>query len=308
MLTVASKNLLLAKSKAHGKNIAINAVFYFLLISIGFVYLYPLLYMIITSLMTTEDLINPTIMWVPTRLDLSNFEMVWSVLEYPKSLVISIVFSVICAGLQTISCALMGYALARYPVPLKRLWMVLLIVVFIIPSDVLTIPRYVLFNSYNLIGSPLAMILPAALGQGLKSSIFVLIFMQSFASCPKSFDEAAQLDGAGRLRVFAKIALPMAVPVIVLCVIFSLVWYWNETAQTSMLVGSDFGTLPLQLQSFDNLFKNEFPTSFGDEANRLNERYQFSATLLVIAPLVIFYLFMQKQFVKGIESAGITGE
>lgn len=297
-----------AKAQAEGKNVALNAVIYFLLICIGFVYLYPFLYMIVTALMTTEDLINPTIMWVPTKLDLSNFEMVWGVLDYPTSLMTSIIFSVICALLQTICCALMGYALARFNVPFKKLWVVLLILTFIIPADVVMIPRYILFNSFKMIGSPLAMIIPAALGQGLKSSIFVLIFMQAFAAVPKSFDEAAQLDGAGRIRVFFKIALPMAVPSIVLCIIFSLVWYWNETAQTAMLVGSGFQTLPLQLQSFDSLFGASFSTSFGDTSNRLNERYQFAATLLTIVPLMLFYLVMQKQFVKGIESAGITGE
>ena len=296
------------KMKQGASAVGVDAIVYFLLICIGFVFLYPLLYMIVTSLMCEEDLINPTIAWVPTRLDLSNFEMVWSVLDYPKSLGISIVFSVICAVLQTVSCALMGYAMARFRVPFKKLWMVLLIFIFIIPSDVITIPRYILFNELSLIGSPLAMVLPAALGQGLKSSIFVLIFMQAFNSVPKSFDEAAQLDGAGRLRIFFKIALPMAVPSIVLCLLFSIVWYWNETAQTAMLIGGDFQTLPLQLQAFNTLFGASFSTDFGDTANRLNERYQFAATLLTIVPLILFYLVMQKQFVKGIESAGITGE
>ena len=296
------------KAKAEGKKFAFNSVLYFLLICIGFVYIYPLIYMIVTSLMTTEDLINPTIMWVPTKIDFSNFEMVWGVLDYPTSLMTSILFSVICALLQTVCCALMGYALARFEVPLKKFWIVMLIVTFMIPADVIMIPRYILFNSFKMIGSPMSMILPAALGQGLRSSIFVLIFMQAFAAVPKSFDEAAQLDGAGRIRVFFKIALPMAIPSIVLCIIFSLVWYWNETAQTAMLIGSDFQTLPLQLQSFDALFKSSFSTSFGDEANRLNERYQFAATLLTSVPLMLFYLVMQKQFVKGIESAGITGE
>jgi len=296
------------KAKQKARAIGTDTIVYFLLICIGFVFLYPLLYMVVTSLMSTEDLINPTIAWVPTHIDLSNFEMVWSVLDYPASLGISVGFSVLCAILQTMSCALMGYAMARFHVPFKMLWMGLLIFIFLIPSDVVTIPRYILFNELKLIGSPLAMILPAALGQGLKSSIFVLIFMQAFNAVPKSFDEAAQLDGAGRLRVFFKIALPMAVPSIVLCILFSLVWYWNETAQTAMLVGGDFQTLPLQLQSFNALFGASFSTDFGDTANRLNERYQFAATLLTIAPLIIFYLVMQKQFVKGIESAGITGE
>jgi multiple sugar transport system permease protein len=258
--------------------------------------------------MSTEDLINPTIAWVPTRVDLSNFEMVWSVMDYPASLTTSVVFSLVCAVLQTVSCALMGYALARFRVPFKMLWMALLIFIFIIPADVITIPRYILFNELKLIGSPLAMALPAALGQGLKSSIFVLIFMQAFNSVPKSYDEAAQLDGAGRLKVFFVVALPMAVPSIVLCLLFSLVWYWNETAQVALLVGGDFQTLPLQLDAFNSLFASSFSTSFGDTANRLNERYQFAATLLTIIPLVAFYLVMQKQFVKGIESSGITGE
>lgn len=294
--------------KRRAQGIGINTILYFLLICIGFVYLYPVLYMVVTSLMSTEDLINPTISWVPTGLDLSNFQMVWSVLDYPTSLGVSVAFSLVCALLQTVSCALMGYALARFRVPCKKLWMALLIVIFIIPTDVITIPRYILFNELKLVGSPLAMALPAALGQGLKSSIFVLIFMQAFNSVPKSFDEAAQLDGAGRLKVFFVVALPMAVPSIVLCLLFSLVWYWNETAQVALMVGGDFQTLPLQLEAFNSLFGASFATSFGDTANRLNERYQFAATLLTILPLLLFYLVMQKQFVKGIESTGITGE
>ncbi len=285
-----------------------NALTYFLLICIGLVFLYPLLYMVVTSLMSTEDLINPTISWIPTKVDISNFKEAWSVMDYPASFTTSVIFSVVCAVLQTVSCALMGYALARFRVPLKKLWMALLLLFFIIPSDVITIPRYILFTQLELVGSPFAMILPAALGQGLKSSIFVLIFMQAFKTIPKSYDEAAQLDGAGRLKVFFSVALPMAIPSIVLCLLFSIVWYWNETAQVALLVGGDFHTLPLQLDSFNSLFNASFSTAFGDTTNRLNERYQFAATLLTIIPLVAFYLVMQKQFVKGIESSGITGE
>lgn len=303
-----NKVFLKSQLKKTAKTVGINSIFYFLLITVGFVFLYPLLYMVITAFMTTEDLINPTIMWVPTKLALTNFTMVWEALEYPKALLTSIIFVTICAFFQTLSCALMGYALAKFDVPLKNLWVAILVLLFVIPTDVMTIPRYVLFNSYGLIGSPLSMIIPAALGQGLKSTIFILIFMNGFASVPKSFDEAASLDGAGKFKVFTHIAIPMATPVITLCVIFSVVWYWNDTAQTAMLVGGDFGTLPLQLQRFDGAFKNMVSAGFGDASNRLNECYQFAAVLITIVPLIIFYLVMQKHFVKGIESSGITGE
>lgn len=288
-----------------GKKSAITTCVLFLLICLGFVYLYPLLYMIMTAIMTEEDLVNPTISWVPTRLDLSSFKKVWEVMDYPESLKTSVLYSLVCAIAQTFTCALAGYALSRFRVPGKKLWVVMLIFVFIIPTDVLMIPRYVLFNKFGLVGSTLSMILPALLGQGLKSSIFILIFMQAFDALPKSFDEAAQLDGANKLTVFFRVTLPLVVPSIVLCFLFSVVWYWNETTLLSSLVGSDFQSLPLQLERFNNMFNS---ATKGDSATRLNERYQFAATLLTILPLVIFYLVAQKQFVKGIESSGITGE
>lgn len=290
------------------RSVAGKVVIYFLLIGIGFVYLYPILYMVLTSLMPTSDLINPTIQWIPTYLDLSNFGQVFRVLQYPSSFMTTVLLAGVSAVFQTLCCALMGYGLARYPVPLKKLWLVILLIVFIIPTDVTMVPRYVLFNNYHLIGSVLAIYLPALLGQGLKSSLFVLIFMQAFAAYPHSYDEAAQLDGAGRLRVFFTIALPLAIPVLVLSLLFSFVWYWNETVQTGLYVGSTIHTLPLQLQSFDSMFGSMYPSTAGSELNRLNERVEMAATILVVAPLVLLYLFLQKQFVRGIEAAGITGE
>ena len=286
-------------AKKTGKTVSVNAIFYFLLICVGFVFLYPLLYMVITSLMSTEDLINPTIMWVPTKVSLDNFKMVWDVLEYPKSLLVSIIFATICAALQTVSCALMGYALARFDVPLKKLWIGILILLFVIPTDVLTIPRYVLFNSYNLIGSPLAIIIPAATGQGIKSTIFVLIFMNGFASVPKSFDEAAQLDGAGRLKVFYKIAIPMAIPVITLCVIFSVVWYWNDTFYTSQFI-SRKRTLAKALSNLRG------DLGGGNDYFNLTPKIMAGALLFVL-PLLLMYIVLQRYFVQSVERTGIVG-
>ena len=303
-----NKNVLTAKTQAHTKSILTKGIVYILLIDIGFVFLYPIIYMLITSLMTTEDLVNPTIKWLPTHLELSNFKQVWQVLDYPKSLLNSVWYSVACALLQTLSCALMGYALARFPVPAKKLWIALLVMIFIIPANVVTIPRYVLFNNYGLIGSPLAMLLPALTGQGLKSSIFIFIFMSAFSSYPKAFDEAAELDGAGKLKIFFRIALPMAIPIIVLSFVFSLVWYWNDVSHCGLLIGSDFQTLPLELKAFDAEFGSMFSAAYVDVSNRLNERYQMTATIMVIAPLVVVYGFLQNFFVKGIEASGITGE
>lgn len=278
-----------------------------LLIDIGFVYLYPIIYMISTALLPTSDLVNPTVKWVPTYLDFSNFVNVFETLEYPKTFFNTVMLAGAASILQTMSCAMAGYAMARFRVPFKRFWMGALILVFIVPTSLILVPQYVLFNNYHLIGTLWSSMLPAVLGQGLKSSLFVLIFMQSFSSYPKAYDEAAQLDGAGVVRVFFKVAVPMARGAIVLCLLFSFVWYWNETEKAGLYLNGNFMSLPLQLERFDALYGSSAAAA-GSVMNRLNERVQMAATLLVILPLVLLYLVMQKQFIKSVEEAGITGE
>lgn len=282
-------------------------VCYFILIGIGFVYLYPVLYMLLISVMSTSDLINPTIQWIPTKFDFESFGLVYEILDYPKSLATTLLIASVSSIFQTAVCALVGYALARYPIPFKKIWIVILLIVFIIPADVVSVPRFVLFTQYNLVGSLHSMFLPAILGQGLKSPLFILLFMQSFSSYPVSYDEAAQLDGAGNIKLFLKVGLPLAIPIVILSLMFSFIWYWNETAQSGLFLAGNYQTLPLQLQQFDSAFGQAMSSS-GGLADRLNERIQMAATLLVISPLILLYFFFQKGMIGNIESAGITGE
>jgi multiple sugar transport system permease protein len=110
------------------------------------------------------------------------------------------------------------------------------------------------------------------------------------------------------MRNFFQIALPMVVPTIVLSLLLSFVWYWNETVQSGLFLAGELKTLPLQLEKFNALFGAAYPSGQGSSLNRLNERVQMAATLLTVAPLMILYLVMQKKFVQGVEASGITGE
>lgn len=291
--------------KEHTRTLLLNLVCYFILIGIGFVYLYPIIYMLLMSVMPTNDLINPTIQWLPTAIEFDGFRTVIQVLDYGKSLGTTLLLASVSSVVQTITCAFAGYALARYPVPLKKLWVFLILFTFIVPTDAVMVPRYVLYNEYHLVGTLWSMYLPALLGQGLKASLFVFLFMQNFGSYPKSYDEAAQLDGAGNFRLFFKVALPLAVPIIILSLLFSFIWYWNETSQSELFFNGVYKTLPLQLKSFDSLFSAQMGSS---NSNRLNERMQMAATFVVITPLVLLYFIFQKSMIGSIESAGITGE
>jgi len=286
--------------------VLLGVVRYGILIGLGFVFLYPVLYMIVNSLKSVEDLVNPAVEWLPTSLCFDNFAKAFKTLNFIPSFTNSVLTSILPAIFQTLSCALAGYGLARFPVPGKKLWLCMIVATFIVPSQITLIPKYLMFSNYNMLNTILPQILPALLGQGLKSGIFILVFYNSFRSYPKALDEAAFLDGAGMLTVFFKVALPLAKPAIVVSILFSLVWYWNETAQSSLLFGTVIKTLPMKLGSFADSYANLYGGVGG--SNNINEAISLAGTFLSILPLLLLYIVLQKQFVESIEKAGITGE
>ena len=162
---------------------------YALLIAIGFVYLYPLLFMFVTSIKSPGDLLNPMVQWVPTEFYLGNYDKAFRVLDYPNTLLASLMISVIPSMIQTCVASLVGYGLARYRFWGKSLVFLLLLATFIIPPQNTVIPQMLTYRDLGLLGNPLALILPALLGQGYKSAIFILIFYQSFLSLPKVLEE-----------------------------------------------------------------------------------------------------------------------
>ncbi|MDR1892967.1 MAG: carbohydrate ABC transporter permease [Oscillospiraceae bacterium] len=280
---------------------------YFLMIGVGVVFLHPILYMLAGSFKTVADLVNPGVEWIPSGLYTGNYSRAAAALDYGKSLGFTTAYTAAATVLQTFSCALAGYSLARHRFPLKRLWMAMIVLTFLIPANITLIPRYLQFFNYGFIDSPAAMLVPAAFGQGVNSAIFILVFNQFFSGYPPSFDEAAQIDGAGRLTVFARIALPICAPAIVVSLLFSFVWFWNETYNTALLMGESWRTLPIKLDSFVELFNNVHESA-ATGLGRINEGLTLAATVLVIAPLVVIYLVLQRRFIEGVEATGLTGE
>ena len=288
---------------------------YFVLIALSFIYLYPILYMIVNSFFSPEDLVDPSVTWIPTRLYFGNFVQAYETLVFLKSFLTSLYMSVIPSLLQLIATSLVGFGLARFDFPLKKLWLVLVIAVFMIPTNVMSIPRYAMFYRFGMLETVLPFYLPALFGQGIRSTIFILVFYSFFNSYPLSFDEAAELDGAGKFKIYYKIAMPAASGAIVLCLLFSFVWYWNETTDLS-LFSSNIKTLPKRLQEFNQMFSQLYGDSAAssenggaaDVVNKTNEALQLAGTLLSILPTVILYLILQKQFVESVERSGITGE
>lgn len=280
---------------------------YILLASVGFVYLYPIFYMLLGSLLSPADRADPTVKWIPTSWYFANYAEAFKTLDFAKSFMRSVIVSLGPAILQTAATAVIGFGFARFNFPLKNLWFVLMIATFIIPVDVTLVPRYVLYYQYGMTGTYLPAYLPALLGQGIKSALFILVFFQFFKSYPISFDEAAELDGAGKIGVFCRIAVPMAIPAIVLSMLFSFIWYWNETAQFSLYLGNELSTLPMQLQQFTARYEAIFG-SVSEGGGGLTNSTTLAGTTLSILPVIVLFLVFQKQFIESVERSGITGE
>ncbi len=300
------KSFLLGNRTRYG--LIFNVLLYVLLIAIGFVYLYPLLFMFVTSMKSPADLLNPMVQWIPTEVYTGNYVKAYRVLDYPQTLASSIMISLIPSLIQTIVCSLVGYGLARYRFRGKNLIFILILATFIIPAQNTAIPQMLTYRKFGLLGNINALLLPAVMGQGYKSAIFILIFYQTFLSLPKVLEEAARLDGASDLKIFVKIALPAAIPSYIISIIFSTVWYWNETYLTVIFLEGGIQSLPMQLSKFVQAYENLYPPGTVNIFDRLNEAVKLSGTFLNILPLLLMYFVLQKWFVESIERTGVTGE
>lgn len=289
---------------------------YALLICIGFVYLYPLLYMISNSFMTLDDLLDASINWLPSTLNFENYSQAAASMDFWETLKDTVLVCGIPTIINVFMCAVIGYGFARFEFPLKKVFMGMLIFSFILPSQVTMMPLYVMYSDYGLVGRIEAYILPAIFGQGLNAQIFILIFYQFFKMIPKVLIEAAQIDGAGYLKSFFRIALPSAKPAMLTVFLFSMVWYWNESYMTEMFVvgltdkvSHGWTTLMVELQQFDvNFQANQFNSAVEGVTMNNNESIQMAGTMLSILPLLIAYFVLQRQFVESIDRTGITGE
>jgi len=290
-----------------GQQIAV----YGLLIIIGFIFIYPILYMISTSFMDRNDLLDSSVKWLPSSLYIQNYLDAAKSMDFWKTLG----KGVIIAGVPTICNVLVGmivgYGFARYEFKLKKLFMGILLFSYILPDQVTMIPTYVLYNKMGILGTIWTFVLPALFGNGINAAIFILIFYSFFKQVPKVLMEAAYIDGAGHFKAFFKIAIPSAVPAIITVFLFSFVWYWNESYLTEMYVQglttkSEWTNLVIQLKNFDSNFNNRATT--GDMATSLNESVRMAATSLSILPLFLMYLVLQRQFIESIDRTGITGE
>ena len=302
-----------------------NLAIYLVLILISYQFLYPLLRMVSMTLMTEDDIINPVVNWIPQTLSFGNLRTALRVMNPRVTLFHSTWFSGIQALGSTLVAAMTGFAFARYEFPLKKFWFFMIIVAFVIPIPVMIVPRVMMAINFNaltgirLISTPWPQILMAFGGQGVFSTILILIFYNFTRMIPPALDEAAAIDGANALQIFYHVILKLSFTTLLVIFLLSFVWNWNETFITSQFLRpgpESINLMPSRLQAFEGVFSDyagmvdeiQGPGSeLSPEMERLNEAFRMSGTLISIIPLFVLYLLVQKHFIKGIENTGLTG-
>ena len=270
-----------------------------ILIGLGFVIMYPLIYMISCAFRERADMSDPTDGFIEDMLFSPGvvFEVQQS--KYDRNYLLAIT----------------GYGFARFEFRGKKLFFAIVIMMILVPTQVISLPLYTLFRyfgikglfSVNLIDSRLTMYLPAMTANGIRAGLMIFIFRQFFKGLPRELEDAAYIDGCGPFRTFVSVIVPNAAPAFLTVFLFSVVWYWNDYYVSNTFF-TNTKTIALMLTNLDNELKIRL---FNDPTVQISPREQIvwkeAGCLLSIAPVLLMYVFMQKHFTEGIERSGIVG-
>ena len=273
---------------------------YIMLISLAYLLLYPLIYIITTVFRSVADLNNPAVVWITRTytwqhllkaVDKLDF---WKTFGYTMSLVLP------CAVLQTISCSLAGYGFARFKFKGQGILFAILVLLIIVPEQTILIPLYGVIQSMGLLNSVAAFWVQALLGMSFKSGLFIFIFRQFFKGIPKELYEAARIDGCGQFGIYARIMLPNVIPAIVTVFFFSFVWHWNENYLTKFVLTKE-RTLAYLVDATSSLVKTS-----GGNIMEVQAMVQAGSLLLLFPTLLLFFI-LQRHLREGIARSGIVG-
>ncbi len=303
--------------KRKSSDIMLKIIRTILLFGLCFVILFPTIQQISMALRAPEDVNNPAVIWIPETWSLMNIKISMVVLDYWRALLNTFKLSFISMSLQIISTALAGYAFSRLRFKGSNILFLGVMITIITPPQALSLAQYLYFRDIGLIGKEISIYLMSGLGMGIRSGIFIYIFRQFFRGLPKELEESAQLDGASVFRTFWNIMLPNARGALVTVGLFAFVWQWNDAYYVAIFDVSTemFPLLTMQLiNAAEGMYQALFYTG-GLELIGQNvwENPLFLAlisnvsALLMMLPLLIMYLFVQKQFVESIERTGIVG-
>ena len=280
------------------------------LLGVGYVTLYPLLFMISTSFMSVSDTLDATVVWLPSGLNWFNFQKAFDLMQYGEALKNTLLIVLPCVALQVISCVFIAYGFARFKVKGLAVLFAILLFNIIVPSNCYIIPVYVLMTELKMINTVWQFYIQALLGVGIRSSLYIFIICQFFRTMPQDLEEAAFIDGCNPLQTFLRIMVPNIKPAILTVSVLSLVWYYNDSSTIGMLLNGNY-PLSVAVTSVGSALETSMQYLTGQaitaDLKILRSSILAAACLIVLLPITVIYILVQKHFTEGIERTGIVG-
>ncbi|MBQ1024696.1 carbohydrate ABC transporter permease [Micromonospora sp. C95] len=267
------------------------------LLAIVAVVLYPLFWMIGTSVKSQEEIVN-NIGLLPRNFTPGNYTDGWTNFDvsFARFFLNSAMVSLLTLVGNAVSCLLAAYAFARLRFRLRGLWFAVMIGTLLLPGHVLIVPQYILFRSLGLVGAEWPY-LPLLIPQFLATeAFFVFLMVQFMRGIPRELDEAARIDGANAFGIFRHVILPLSRPALVTTAIFSFIWTWNDFFRQLVFLSdlSDY-TVPVAL------------TLFIDSTSQSAVGPMFAMAVLSLLPVFGFFVAFQRMLVEGINTSGLKG-
>ncbi|WP_153396317.1 carbohydrate ABC transporter permease [Ornithinicoccus halotolerans] len=278
--------------RARAKRIGGSIGKHTLLIGAATLMIYPLLWMLVSSLRPTEIIFRTPGLWLQ-NLEFENYVAGWQALTHPFGhyLLNSSIVVIGCILGNLVSCSMAAYAFARLEFPLRRLLFGIMLITIMIPFHVIVIPQYILFSQLDWINTFWPLVVPKILAT---DAFFIFLMVQFIRGIPKDMDEAARIDGAGHARIFIQVILPLMIPALATTTIFTFIWTWNDFFTALIyLTSPDMFTVPVALRSYV------------DATGQSNWGALFAMSIVSLLPVFFAFLLGQKFLVKGIATTGI---
>lgn len=290
---------------------------FLILLGISYIILGPVISMISHSFFTGADLYNPSVFLFPFKPTLENYRLSILRLDYWKTLGYTLVYIISLTGIQIFISSLTGYGFARFEFPFKKILFACVIVTIVLPTHTIMLPLYQHFRKFDLFGIITAvkgdtinllsketpMYLMTGLGNGLRTGLYIYIFNQFFRGLPKEIEEAAFIDGAGMFYTYFRIMLVNAIPSVITVAVFSLVWQYNDMFFSRLFAMPSNHILTFRLSTLQASI--EFLDQVKDPM--VAQLYLYAGIILVIIPILVIYLLLQRYFIEGVERSGIVG-
>jgi multiple sugar transport system permease protein len=263
----------------------------YLILIVGSVVMSVPLYWMVTASLEDNQLVGSNPEFFPSHPIWSNYPYALTFVDFSTFFKNTMIIEVFVIIGVVLSSSMAAYSFARLRWPGRDVWFLILLSVLMVPYFATLVPTFLLWHSLGMVNTFYPLILPAFFG----NSFFIFLLRQFFRGIPRELEDAARIDGAGFLRVFLTIILPLARPALAVVAIFTFTGVWNDFLNPLVYLNSnDMFTLALGLQMFMQQQNAQWAALM-------------AACTLMIIPMVVAFLVFQRSFVQGITLGGLKG-